>query len=420
MDPKKLPLFTPIRGIRPAPGKAQDVIAPPYDVLDSDEARALAAGKPLSFLHVSKAEIDLPAGTDVHAPAVYEKAAENFRRMLDDGILVQDGKPCFYVYRLQMGDHVQTGLVVGASVDAYDAGRIRRHEFTRPVKEDDRVNQIRYVRAQTGPGLIAYKQIAAADAVISRVAAGTPEFTAVGQGDVIHTLWVVSDQADIDALVAAFDTAETVYIADGHHRSAAASRVKKLMVEERGAAHTGTEPYNTYLAVAYPVNEMKIWDYNRVVKDLNGLSPEAFLAKVGECFSVTKVSGQAKPAARREFGLYLGGQWYLLKPTVATPTRDEDPVGTLDVSVLSDLVLDRILGIKDLRKSDRVDFVGGIRGLGGLEKRVDSGEMAAGFALFATSLDDLIAVADTNQVMPPKSTWFEPKLADGVVSNPLL
>lgn len=417
---KKLPLFTPIRGIRPAPGKAQDVIAPPYDVLDSEEARALAKYRPLSFLHVSKAEIDLPPGTDVHAPAVYEKAAENFRRMLDDGVLIQDSKPCFYVYRLQMGDHVQTGLVVGACVDDYDAGRIRRHEFTRPVKEDDRVNQIRYVRAQTGPGLIAYKQIPAADAVIRKVAAGQPAFSAVGQGDVIHTLWVVDNDADIKALVEAFDTAETVYIADGHHRSAAASRVKKLMVAERGSAHTGTEPYNTYLAVAYPVDEMKIWDYNRVVKDLNGLTPEAFLAKIGESFTVEKVAGQAKPAARREFGLYLGGQWYLLKPTVPTPTRDVDPVGALDVSVLSDLVLDRILGIEDLRKSDRVDFVGGIRGLGGLEKRVDSGEMAAGFALFATSVDELIAVADTNQVMPPKSTWFEPKLADGVVSNPLL
>lgn len=417
---KKLPLFTPIRGIRPAPGKAQDVIAPPYDVLDSEEARALARGKPLSFLHVSKAEIDLPPGTDVHAPAVYEKAAQNFRRMLDEGILVQDSKPCFYVYRLQMGEHVQTGVVVGASVDDYDAGRIRRHEFTRPVKEDDRVNQIKYVRAQTGPGLIAYKQIPAADAVIRRVAAGRPAFSAVGQGGVIHTLWVVDGEADIRALVDAFDTAETVYIADGHHRSAAASRVKKLMVSERGTAHTGTEPYNTYLAVAYPVGEMKIWDYNRVVRDLNGLTPEAFLARVREAFTVEAVDGQARPAARREFGLYLGGRWYRLRPTVATPERASDPVGALDVSVLSDLILDRILGIKDLRKSDRVDFVGGIRGLGELEKRVDSGEMAAGFALFATSVDELVSVADINQVMPPKSTWFEPKLADGVVSNPLL
>jgi uncharacterized protein (DUF1015 family) len=417
---KKLPLFTPIRGIRPAPGKAQDVIAPPYDVLDSEEARALAHDKPLSFLHVSKAEIDLPPGTDVHAPAVYEKAAENFRRMLDDGILVQDSKPCFYIYRLQMGDHVQTGVVVGACVDDYDAGRIRRHEFTRPVKEDDRVNQIKYVRAQTGPGLIAYKQIPAAAAVIARVASGQPAFSVVGQGGVIHTLWVVDGDADIKALIDAFDTAETVYIADGHHRSAAASRVKKLMVSERGDTHTGTEPYNTYLAVAYPVDEMKIWDYNRVVKDLNGLTPEAFLAKVGARFSVEKVAGQAKPAARREFGLYLGGQWYRLRPTVPTPARETDPVGALDVSVLSDLVLDRILGIADLRKSDRVDFVGGIRGLAELEKRVDSGEMAAGFALFATSVDELISVADINQVMPPKSTWFEPKLADGVVSNPLL
>ncbi|MBE0564582.1 MAG: DUF1015 domain-containing protein [Krumholzibacteria bacterium] len=417
---KKLPLFSPIGGIRPAHGRARDVIAPPYDVLDSAEARALAGGRPLSFLHVSKAEIDLPPGTDVHAPAVYAKAAENFRKLLDDGVLVREAKPCFYVYRLQMDEHVQTGLVVGASVDAYDAGRIRRHEFTRPVKEDDRVNQIMAVGAQTGPVLIAYRQIPAADAVIRRVAAGRAEFSAEGQGGVIHTLWVVDDDADIETLVAAFDAAETVYIADGHHRSAAASRARKLMAAERGAAHTGAEPYNTCLAVAYPVDEMRIWDYNRVVKDLNGLTPAAFLARLGESFRVQAVSGRAKPAAPREFGLYLGGQWYRLEPTVPTPTRDTDPVGALDVSVLSDLVLDRILGIADLRKSDRVDFVGGIRGLGELETRVDSGVMAAGFALFPTSLDDLIAVADTNQVMPPKSTWFEPKLADGVVSNPLL
>ena len=416
----KLPLFTPIYGIRPAKGKAQEIIAPPYDVMDSEEAREFAKGKPLSFLHVSKAEIDLPPGTDVHSEAVYKKAAENFQKMLAEGLLVREKKPCFYVYRLQMGRHIQTGLVVGACVDDYDANRIRKHEFTRPVKEDDRVNQIKYVKAQTGPGLIAYKQVPEADAIIKKTVLNAPEFSATGQGGVIHTLWLLDNEADIKVLVEVFEKQKAVYIADGHHRSAAASRVKKLMVAERGPAHTGTEPYNTYLAVAYPVNEMKIWDYNRVVKDLNGLSPEVFLETLRNSFEVKETKGQAKPAARREFGLYLGGKWYLLKPTVKTPSKEEDPVKALDVSVLSDLVLDNILGIKDLRKSDRVDFVGGIRGLGELEKRVNSGEMAAAFALFATSLDELISVADDNQVMPPKSTWFEPKLADGVVSNPLL
>ena len=417
---EKLPLFTPIYGIRPAKGKAQEIIAPPYDVLDSDEAREFAKGKPLSFLHVSKAEIDLPPGTDVHAEAVYKKAAENFQKMLDQGILIREKKPSFYVYRLQMGTHVQTGLVVGACVDDYDANRIRKHEFTRPVKEDDRVNQIKYVKAQTGPGLIAYKQIPEVDAIIQRTVKAQPEFSATGQGGVIHTLWLLDNEADIKTIVEAFEKQKAVYIADGHHRSAAASRVKKFMMHERGAAHTGKEPYNTYLAVAYPVNEMKIWDYNRVVKDLNGLTPEAFLAKLKESFEVTEAKGQAKPAARREFGLYLGGKWHMMKPVVKTPAQSDDPVKALDVSVLSDLVLDRVLGIKDLRKSDRVDFVGGIRGLGELEKRVNSGEMKAAFALYPTSLEELIAVADDNQVMPPKSTWFEPKLADGVVSNPLL
>ncbi len=416
----KLPLFTPIYGIRPAKGKAQEIIAPPYDVLDSEEARELAKGKPLSFLHVSKAEIDLPPGTDVHSEAVYLKAAENFNKMLGSGVLVREKKPCFYVYRLQMGGHVQTGLVVGACVEDYDSNRIRKHEFTRPVKEDDRVNQIKYVKAQTGPGLIAYKQIPEADAVIKKTVKNAPDFSVTGLGGVLHTLWTLDDEADIKVLVEVFEKQKAVYIAYGHHRSAAASRVKKLMIAERGSAHTGTEPYNTYLAVAYPVDEMKIWDYNRVVRDLNGLAPEAFLARVKERFEVKEASGRAKPAAHREFGLYLGGKWYLLKPAVKTPSREEDPVKALDVSVLSDLILDGILGIKDLRKSDRVDFVGGIRGLGELEKRVNSGEMAAAFSLFPTSLEELISVADDNQVMPPKSTWFEPKLADGLVSNPLL
>ena len=417
----KLPLFSPIFGIRPASqAKAQEIIAPPYDVLNSDEARELAKGKPNSFLHVSKAEIDLPPGTDVYSEAVYSKAAENFERMLREGLLLRESKPCFYVYRLQMGGHVQTGLMVGACVDDYDAGRIRRHEFTRPVKEDDRVNQIKHVKAQTGPGIIAYKQVPEIDAVIKNNVRKEPLFSAKGSGGVIHTLWLVDEEADIKAISAASEKQKTVYIADGHHRSAAASRVKKLMVAERGAGHKGDEPYNVYLAAAFPVDEMKIWDYNRVVKDLNGLAPEQFLAKVRESFEVKAAPGRAKPAGRREVGLYLGGKWHLMKPSVKTPTRGEDPVKALDVSVLSDLVLDRVLGIKDLRKSDRVDFVGGIRGLEELEKRVNSGEMAAAFALFPTSLDELISVADDGQVMPPKSTWFEPKLADGVVSNPLL
>ncbi len=416
----KLPLFNPIYGIRPAKGKAQDVIAPPYDVLDSREAREMAQGKPLSFLHVSKAEIDLPEGTDVYSEAVYKKAAGNFQKMLDEGVLIREKKPCFYVYRLKMGAHVQTGLVVGACVDDYDANRIRKHEFTRPVKEDDRVNQIKFVKAQTGPGLIAYKQIPEVDAIIKRKVHEAPEFSVEGTGGVIHTLWVLDNDADIKIIAEAFEKQKAVYIADGHHRSAAASRIKKYMMELRGAAHTGTEPYNTYLAVAYPVNEMKIWDYNRVVKDLNGMTAAVFLAKLREKFDVREVSGQAKPAARREFGLYLESKWYLMKPVVSTPSGTDDPVKALDVSVLSDLALDKILGIQDLRKSTRVDFVGGIRGLKELEKRVNSGEMKAAFALYPTSLEELIAVADDNQVMPPKSTWFEPKLADGLISNPLL
>jgi len=416
----KLPLFNPICGIRPAKGMAREVIAPPYDVLDSKEARRLAAGKPHSFLHVSKAEIDLPEGTDVYSEAVYRKAAENFRKMLDGGVLVREKKPCYYVYRLKMGAHVQTGLVVGACVDDYDSNRIRKHEFTRPVKEDDRVNQIRFVQAQTGPALLAYKQVPEVDAVIRAKVGEPPEFSVEGAGGVVHTLWVLERESDIRTITEAFERQKAVYIADGHHRSAASSRIKKLMVSVRGAEHTGAEPYNCCLAAAFPVDEMKIWDYNRVVRDLNGMEPGVFLSRLGESFSVSRTAGRAKPSARREFGMYLNKEWYMLKPSVPTPSGKEDPVPALDVSVLSDLVLDRLLGIKDLRKSDRVDFVGGIRGLEELERRVDSGEMKAAFALYPTSLDELMAVADNGQVMPPKSTWFEPKLADGLVSNPLL
>ncbi|MCG2725526.1 MAG: DUF1015 domain-containing protein [Elusimicrobia bacterium] len=413
-------LFNPIYGIRPAKDRARDIIAPPYDVLNSQEARELVEGKPWSFLHVSKPEVDFPCGVDVYSDAVYQKASDNFKKMLDEGVLIRDEKPCFYAYRLQMGEHIQTGLVVGAGIEDYDANRIKKHEFTRPVKEEDRAKQIRFVKAQTGPGIIAYKQIAEVNEIIKRKTAEEPEFSVEGMGGVIHTLWVLDDEKDINTIVESFEKQEAVYIADGHHRSAAASRVRKYMLESRGADHTGTEPYNSYLAVAFPVNEMKIWDYNRVVKDLNGLSSDEFMAKLKESFEVKEFEGRAKPTVNREYGMYLNGKWYMLKPIVPTPSKEDDPVLSLDISVLSDLVLDKILGIKDLRKSDRIDFVGGIRGLEGLEKRVNSGEMKIAFAVYPTSIEELIAVADDNQVMPPKSTWFEPKLADGMVSNPLL
>ena len=411
-------LFNPIYGIIPGPDKAQEVVAPPYDVIDSDEARELAKGKPYSFLHISKAEIDLPPGTDIYSEEVYKKAQENFKKMMDDGILVREEKPVFYVYRMKMGKHTQTGIVVGASVVDYDNGRIRKHELTRPVKEDDRVKQILYVGAQTGPALIAYKKIKKVDSILKKYTKKKPLFSVKGINDVIHTIWRIDDEKDIKTIIDEFDKQKIVYIADGHHRSAAASRVCKTMIEKRKDEHRGDEPYNTFLAVAFPADEMKIYDYNRVVKDLNGMSEEEFLNKLSEVFNIKKLKKQTKPSKKREFTMYLGGNWYKIVPK--KKINEKDPVKNLDVSVLSDLVLNKILGIEDLRKSERIDFVGGIRGLSELERLVDSGKFKVAFALYPTSIKELMAVADKNMIMPPKSTWFEPKLADGLVSNPLM
>ncbi len=407
-----VPLLRPFAGLRPAPQYAAEVAAPPYDVLSSDEARVLAEGKPWSFLHISKPEIDLPAGTDLHAPAVYAKARENLDRMVATGVLRRDPAPCFYVYRLRMGKHVQTGLVGGGSVAAYDANRIRKHEFTRPDKEDDRVRQIDACDAQTGPVLLAHRSQPEIAAAIAATTAEPPAYSVTAADGIVHTLWVMADPARVAAVVAAFDAMPALYIADGHHRSAAASRVAAA---RRAAGATG-DAHDSFLVVTFPIEEMKIFDYNRVVRDLNGLSRDAFLAAVAAEFAVAPVTGRARPAAPREFGLYLPGQWYRLTVKTAVPA---DPVARLDVSLLSDRLLTPVLGIADLRKDKRIDFVGGKRGLAELEKRVDSGEMAAAFALFATSMEDLVAVAEAGQVMPPKSTWFEPKLADGMVSYPL-
>jgi uncharacterized protein (DUF1015 family) len=412
-----MPLIRAFAGLRPAPERAADVIAPPYDVLSSDEARRRAAGKPWSFLHISKPEIDLPPGTDPYSSAVYAKARENFAHMLREGVLERDRGACYYVYRLVMGTHTQTGIVAAASVPDYDSNRIRKHELTRPDKEDDRVRQIDALNAQTGPVFLTYRRSYDVDAVVARVAAAAPDVDVVADDGVRHSLWVMREPAHLEALTAAFDALPCLYIADGHHRSAAASRVAAAR-KAANPRHTGEESYNYFLAVIFPDNQMQILDYNRVVKDLNGLSREALLARIGAAFSIKPEAGAVKPARAGEFGLYLTGQWYRLaiKPEHVPAA---DPVRRLDVSLLQDHLLAPILGIGDPRRDKRIDFVGGIRGLGELQRRVDSGEMAAAFSLFPTSIHDMMAVADAGQVMPPKSTWFEPKLADGLVSHVL-
>ena len=410
-------LIRPFAGLRPASGRAAEVIAPPYDVLSSDEARARAAGKPWSFLHISKPEIDLPAGIDPYAPQVYAKAAENLGIMVREGVLARDPAPCYYVYRLVMGRHTQTGLVAAASIAEYDTNRIRKHEHTQTDKENDRVRQIDALNAQTGPVMVAYPNSREVDDILARCSAGAPDADAAADGGVRHSLWAVRDAGIQGRLTRAFDAMPAVYIADGHHRSAAASRVAAAR-RAANPRHTGEESYNHFLVVIFPHHQMQILDYNRVVAGLNGMDAAAFLARLRESFAVEKSAAPVKPAKAAEFGLYLAGQWYRLA------LRGElipvnDPVARLDASLLTDHLLGPVLGIKDLRRDKRIDYIGGIRGLAELEKRVNSGEMTAAFALRPTRMEDMMAVAEAGKVMPTKSTWFEPKLADGLVSHVL-
>lgn len=412
-----MPLIRPFPGLRPKPEYADQVIAPPYDVLNTEEARERAAGKPWSFLHVSKPEIDLPPDTDPYSAEVYAKGAGNLANMREQGVLKRDSQPCYYVYRLTMGDHAQVGFAAAASVVEYDRNRIRKHEFTRPDKEDDRVRIIDAENAQTGPVLLAYPATPDVDDVLAQVTAEPPEVDVTADDGVGHALWVVRDEQRIAALSRAVDAMEVIYIADGHHRSAAASRVAAQR-REANPDHSGDEAYNYFLAVLFPHDQMQILDYNRVVKDLNGLSPQAFLEKVAKDFDIEASGTAVKPSRPGEFGAYVAGQWYRLAIKHGR-VNTGDAVARLDVSVLSDFLIEPILGISDPRRDKRIDFVGGIRGLQALEQRVDSGEMAVAFSMFPTQMEDLMAVADAGQVMPPKSTWFEPKLADGVVSHPL-
>lgn len=411
-----LPLIAPFRALRPQPQFAANVCAPPYDVLSTEEARVLAAGNEYSFLHVSKAEIDFPPDTDPYAPQVYERAAANLATLIEQGILQRDGQAMYYAYRLTMpwpeGEHVQTGFAAAALVAAYDAQRIRRHELTRPDKEDDRVRQIDAVGAQTGPVLLAYPDCPPADALLDQATASVPAIQVTARDGIRHELWPISDPTVLTGLTLAIEALPALYIADGHHRSAAASRIAAQRHKE------GIEQASDrFLAVLFPQAQMRILDYNRVVSDLNGLSEAEFLEQLNDCWDVLPASGPVKPARVGEVGLYLPGRWFRLH--IRPQFVPADPVGALDVQLLTDRLLTPILGIGDLRRDQRIDFVGGMRGLSELEKRVDHGGMAAAFAMFPTSMPALMQVADAGLIMPPKSTWFEPKLADGLVSHVL-
>jgi len=410
-------LIKPFRGLRPVAGRSDDVVAPPYDVVDRAEAKALAQNRPWSFLHISRPEIDLPDATDPYDPAVYAKGRENLDRMVAEGVLVREDAPCYYAYRLTMGSHVQIGIVATASVEAYEQGRIKKHEFTRPVKEDDRVRQITALNAQTGPVLLAYRSSDAVRKILDDVSAGEPVYDLVADDGIGHKIWIIDNPRQIAALTETFDDMNALYIADGHHRSASASRVAAARRGDN-PNETGDEDYNYFLCVAFPHDETRILDYNRVVRDLNGHTPAELLEEIAEAFDVTPTDQPAKPEQPTHFGMYLDGRWYRLD-IHADRVPSDDPVASLDVALLQDNLITPFLGIEDPRTDERIDFVGGIRGLAELERRVDNGEMQVAFALFPTSMEALMAVADANEVMPPKSTWFEPKLADGLVSHVL-
>jgi len=403
----------PFKGYRPKPEYAARVAAKPYDVLSSDEARAEAAGNPVSFLHVGKPEIDLPPDVDLYDERVYRKGKENLEKLLAGGILKEDPKPCLYCYAQTMNDNTQFGIVACASVREYLDNTIKKHELTRKDKEDDRTKHVRVTNAHTGPIFLTYRARPAIDAVVGQITGKKPEFDFVAPDGVRHRLWVIGDPVTIAALVEEFARVDTLYVADGHHRSAAAARVGDELRREN-PHHRGDEEYNFFLAVLFPHNQLRIMDYNRVVKDLNGLSVEQFLAKAGETFDIREGPHPAWPTQKGEYAMYLRGMWYMLRAP-ADLLADPDPVARLDVSILQNELLGPILGIDDPRKSKRIDFVGGIRGITELERRVNSGEMAVAFALFPTSIDELLTIADAGKTMPPKSTWFEPKLRDGVV-----
>ncbi|MCL1868737.1 MAG: DUF1015 domain-containing protein [Paludibacter sp.] len=409
----------PFKGIRPPKNLVEKVASRPYDVLNSDEARAEAAGNQYSLYHIIKPEIDFPEGTDEHEEKVYQKAAENFAKFRSEGWLVQDQDENFYVYAQTMNGKTQYGLVVCALVDDYMKGNIKKHELTRKDKEEDRMKHVRVTNANVEPVFFAYPQNNELDKIVAEITAQTPEYEFVAEHDGFgHKFWIINDREKIAQITEIFAQIPALYIADGHHRSAAAALVGDEK-RRNNPNHRGDEEYNYFMAVCFPDNQLTIIDYNRVVKDLNGLTDEEFLEKLNKNFDV-ELKGKEiyKPDKLHNFAMYLSGNWYSLTAKQGT-YNDSDPIGVLDVTVLSDLVLNKILGIKDLRTDKRIDFVGGIRGLEELKKRVDSGEMRVSFALFPVSMKQLIDIADSGNIMPPKTTWFEPKLRSGLVIHEL-
>ena len=399
-----MPSIKPFAALRPKPELAARICELPYDVMSSEEARQMAAGNPLSFLHVSKPEIDLPPGTDLYSREVYERGRENFQKLIAEGALRQDAQECFYLYRQVMGAHSQLGLVAAASCEDYLNNIIKKHELTRPDKEDDRVRHIETLNSQTGPVFLTYRAVPSLDALFAKIAGGTPDVDLTAKDGVRHTVWVIRDSATIQIIQDQFKAMSALYIADGHHRSAAAGRVYQ---SRQGAGHSGQ-----FLTVIFPHNQMQILPYNRVLKDLNGLTPQTLLEKLDALF-IMRSPGVAKPTRKHELGLFLDGQWRTLhfRPQFAATN---DPIEKLDVTLLQKYILAPLFGIDDPRTSKRINFVGGIRGTAELEKIVNAGEYACAFSMFPTSIEDLMTIADAGGIMPPKSTWFEPKLRDAM------
>ncbi len=402
-------VIRPFQALRPRPEQVKQVASVPYDVVNTEEARALAAGNPLSFLHVSRPEIDLPEGTDIHSEQVYQKAVDNFQQLKKSAPLESESEERLYLYRLVMGDQEQIGIVAACSIDEYDNDVIRKHERTRRDKEDDRTRHMLMLRAQTGPVFLTYRARPEIDDMIMQSVMAKPLFDLTADDGIQHTVWRVPDPV---RFVQAFRGVPNLYIADGHHRAASASRARAEL-KAQNSDHTGDEEYNFFLTVIFPDEQLRILPYNRAVKDLNGLSEEEFLANIGKNFEVTK-NANPEPAERGSWSMYLGGRWFGLR-LADTESIPDGIVDSLDVSILQDRLLDPILGIKDVRTDKRIDFIGGMRGTDELERLVNEGKAAVAFSLFPTTLADLLSVSDAGEIMPPKSTWFEPKLRDGLL-----